>query len=40
MPFQTHKAWLNTAAKIRHLDTLVDKIKQLEKDIALLKSSK
>ena len=38
MPFQTHKAWLNTAAKIRHLDDLADKIKQLEKEIALLKS--
>jgi UDP-3-O-[3-hydroxymyristoyl] glucosamine N-acyltransferase len=39
MPFQTHKAWLNTAAKIRHLDTLSDKIKSLEKELALLKSS-
>jgi UDP-3-O-[3-hydroxymyristoyl] glucosamine N-acyltransferase len=39
MPFQTHKAWLNTAVKIRQLDTLSDKIKQLEKEIALLKSS-
>ena len=43
MPFQTHKAWLNTAAKIRHLDRftddLTDKIKQLEKEIALLKSN-
>lgn len=38
MPFQTHKAWLNTAAKIRHLDDLSDKIKQLEKELALLKS--
>lgn len=38
MPFQTHKAWLNTAAKIRHLDEFADKIKQLEKEIALLKS--
>ncbi|HQS43820.1 MAG TPA: UDP-3-O-(3-hydroxymyristoyl)glucosamine N-acyltransferase [Methylotenera sp.] len=40
MPFQTHKAWLTTAAKIRHLDTYADKIKQLEKEIALLKSQK
>ncbi|MDO9394714.1 MAG: UDP-3-O-(3-hydroxymyristoyl)glucosamine N-acyltransferase [Methylotenera sp.] len=40
MPFQTHKAWLNTAAKIRHLDELSDKIKQLEKEVALLKSNK
>ncbi|MDO9366538.1 MAG: UDP-3-O-(3-hydroxymyristoyl)glucosamine N-acyltransferase [Methylotenera sp.] len=38
MPFQTHKAWLSTAAKIRHLDDFTDKIKQLEKEIALLKS--
>lgn len=38
MPFQTHKAWLTTAAKIRHLDMFADKIKQLEKEIALLKS--
>lgn len=40
MPFQTHKAWLNTAAKIRHLDDLSDKIKQLEKALALLKSGR
>ena len=39
MPFQTHKAWLNTAAKIRHLDELSDKIKQLENALALLKSN-
>jgi UDP-3-O-[3-hydroxymyristoyl] glucosamine N-acyltransferase len=39
MPFQTHKAWLNTAAKIRHLDEMSDKIKQLENAIALLKSN-
>lgn len=38
MPFQTHKAWLNTAAKIRHLDDFADRIKQLEKEITLLKS--
>ena len=45
MPFQTHKAWLNTAAKIRHLEdtsdkikSMADKIKLLEKEIALLKS--
>lgn len=38
MPFQTHKAWLNTAAKIRHLHDFADRIKQLEKEIALLKS--
>ncbi|NOT15928.1 MAG: UDP-3-O-(3-hydroxymyristoyl)glucosamine N-acyltransferase [Methylotenera sp.] len=38
MPFQTHKAWLNTAAKIRHLDVLADKVKQLEKELTQLKS--
>jgi UDP-3-O-[3-hydroxymyristoyl] glucosamine N-acyltransferase len=39
MPFQTHKAWLNTAAKIRHLDSLSVQIKNLEKELALLKST-
>ncbi|MEQ1488434.1 MAG: UDP-3-O-(3-hydroxymyristoyl)glucosamine N-acyltransferase [Methylotenera sp.] len=39
MPFQAHKEWLTTAAKIRHLEDMATKIKQLEKDIALLKSS-
>lgn len=39
MPFQTHKAWLNTAVKIRNLDTMADKIKNLEKELVLLKSS-
>lgn len=39
MPFQTHKAWLNTAAKVRNLDSLSDKIKNLEKELALLKSN-
>lgn len=38
MPFQTHQAWLKTAAKIRHIDALSYKIKQLEKEIGLLKS--
>ncbi|MDP3088996.1 MAG: UDP-3-O-(3-hydroxymyristoyl)glucosamine N-acyltransferase [Methylotenera sp.] len=39
MPFQAHKDWLNTAAKIRHIDTMSEKIKSLEKELALLKSS-
>jgi UDP-3-O-[3-hydroxymyristoyl] glucosamine N-acyltransferase len=39
MPFQPHKAWLNTAAKIRHLDSLSAQIKNLEKELALLKST-
>lgn len=38
MPFQTHKAWLSTAAKIRHLDLFADKIKELEKQLAELKN--
>lgn len=38
MPFQTHRAWLNTAANIRHLDDYANRIKYLEKEIALLKS--
>ncbi len=37
MPFQNHRAWLNTAAKIRHLDSFADKIKALESALALLK---
>ena len=38
MPFQKHQEWLNTAAKIRHLDEMSTKIKSLEKELALLKS--
>lgn len=38
MPFQTHKAWLSTAAKIRHFDDFSAKIKKLETEIALLKT--
>lgn len=38
MPFQKHKEWLSTAAKIRHLDDYADRIKLLEQEIALLKS--
>lgn len=39
MPFQTHKSWLNTAATIRQLGSLSDKIKFLEKEIASLKKT-
>lgn len=39
MPFQTHKSWLNTAAKIRQLESLSDKVKTLEKALADLKKS-
>lgn len=40
MPFQTHEEWLRTAAHIRRLGELTDKVKQLEKTIDALKSSK
>lgn len=36
MPFQTHDDWLKTAAQIRHMDTLVNRIKSLEEKIAIL----
>jgi UDP-3-O-[3-hydroxymyristoyl] glucosamine N-acyltransferase len=39
MPFQSHHDWLNNAAQIRHLDKLARKIKNLEKQLALLKSN-
>ncbi len=39
MPFQSHENWLSTAAQVRHLQSLADKIKKLEKELALLKSS-
>jgi len=34
MPFQEHEAWLKTAANIRHLSQLTDRIKTLEAKIA------
>ncbi|HEY0562517.1 MAG TPA: UDP-3-O-(3-hydroxymyristoyl)glucosamine N-acyltransferase [Methylophilus sp.] len=33
MPFQEHDAWLKTAANIRHLNQLTDKIKALEQAV-------
>jgi UDP-3-O-[3-hydroxymyristoyl] glucosamine N-acyltransferase len=36
MPFQTHDDWLKTAAQIRHMDTLVNRIKSLEDQVAVL----
>lgn len=39
MPFQGHKDWLKTAANIRHLDQLADKIKTLENTIKKLEHS-
>lgn len=36
MPFQEHETWLKTAANIRHLNQLTDKIKALEDAVQLL----
>jgi UDP-3-O-[3-hydroxymyristoyl] glucosamine N-acyltransferase len=36
MPFQEHEAWLKTAANIRHLDQLTDKIRVLEQTVIQL----
>lgn len=40
MPFQTHGAWLRTAAHIRHLDEMVTRIASLEKELEALKKEK
>ena len=37
MPFQTHENWLKTAANIRRLGDLAERIKQLENEIATFK---
>jgi UDP-3-O-[3-hydroxymyristoyl] glucosamine N-acyltransferase len=39
MPFQTHKNWLTTAAKIRHIDQLSEKVKLLEQALLELKKN-
>lgn len=36
MPFQSHKDWLQTAAKIRNIDKMAEKIKLLEKALEKL----
>lgn len=36
MPFQAHDEWLKTAANIRHISDLTDKIKQLDKKLEQL----
>ncbi len=33
MPFQAHNEWLKTAANIRHLGNLAERVKQLEKEL-------
>ncbi|HAF01366.1 MAG TPA: UDP-3-O-(3-hydroxymyristoyl)glucosamine N-acyltransferase [Methylophilaceae bacterium] len=38
MPFQEHEVWLKTAANIRHLNQLTDKIKVLEQTLKQLSS--
>ena len=40
MPFQAHKEWLKTAAHVRHLDALVERVAQLEHELNELKESK
>ena len=40
MPFQRHEDWLKTAASLRHLADLSDKLKQLEIGLAELKQQK
>lgn len=40
MPFQTHREWLRTAAHVRHLDALVERIARLEHELNELKESK
>ena len=38
MPFQTHEEWLRTAANVRHLDRMAERLKALEKEIAAIKA--
>lgn len=37
MPFQAHGEWLRTAAHIRHLDSLVDRVARLENELNTIK---
>lgn len=39
MPFQEHEAWLKTAAQVRRLETLAERVGQLEKELKKLKGS-
>jgi UDP-3-O-[3-hydroxymyristoyl] glucosamine N-acyltransferase len=39
MPFQTHEDWLKTAASLRHLTELNEKLKKLEHQLAELKQT-
>lgn len=40
MPFQSHGDWLKTAASLRHLTEMAERIKQLEQQIATIKGNK
>ena len=40
MPFQPHDKWLKTAAHLRHLGDMADRITQLEKELEALKKEK
>jgi UDP-3-O-[3-hydroxymyristoyl] glucosamine N-acyltransferase len=40
MPFQEHEQWLKTAARVRQLEVLANRITELEQQIHLLKGSK
>lgn len=40
MPFSTHEQWLKNAAHLRHLDSMADRIHQLEQKIAELERNK
>jgi UDP-3-O-[3-hydroxymyristoyl] glucosamine N-acyltransferase len=35
MPFQSHEEWLRTAANLRRLGELTERVKRLEKELAL-----
>jgi UDP-3-O-[3-hydroxymyristoyl] glucosamine N-acyltransferase len=38
MPFQTHEDWLKTAANLRRLGDLAERVKQLEKELSIFKA--
>ena len=40
MPFQAHNEWLKTAANMRHLSQLTNRIKALENAIEQLENTK
>lgn len=40
MPFQPHEKWLKTAAQLRHLGDMTDRLARLEKELEALKKEK